>query len=381
MRFRATRRGAADVASQGEEVSVGSYRVGVVGLTGIATAPSSSAPPVFGGVHPHAHVACYANHPHTDVVAICDLVPALFATFDRLWGDRWPNVARYTDYREMLARERLDLLSVVTPDHRHAEVVLAAVPAGVKGIYCEKPMATTLADADRMIAVTEHAGVAMVVNHTRRWYATYQYARDLIRAGHLGRVTHIHATCGGPRAMLFRNGTHLIDAVTFLAESEPIWVTGFLDAGQEHYGPVYAGDGGRDPARDPGGSAVIRYENGVIAFVFCSKPISKDTFLWEVIVYCEGGSLQITEPGGVEVMTMAGGGISGRPRCQVEVPQYRWTDGTAAIEELVASIEGRATETQSSPREARKTLAILLAILQSQHRGNVPIVAPFADAS
>jgi hypothetical protein len=98
-----------------------------------------------------------------------------------------------------------------------------------------------------------------------------------------------------------------------------------------------------------------------------------------VIVYCEGGSIQITEPGGVEVMTMATGGIAGRPRCQIEVPQYRWTDGTAAIEELVATIEGRTTNNQSSGREARKTLAILLAILQSQHRGNVPVTAPFSD--
>jgi predicted dehydrogenase len=360
---------------------VTSYRVGVVGLTGITTAPAPSEPSFFGGVHPHSHVACYANHPRTEVVAVCELVPALFDDFDRQWGSRWPNVARYTDYREMLTKERLDLLSVATPDHRHAEVVFAAVPAGVKGIYCEKPMATTLADADRMIALTEEHGVAMVINHTRRWYATYQYARDIIRAGHLGRVTHIHANCGGPRAMLFRNGTHLIDAVTFFAESEPVWVVGHLDAGHENYGPRYAGEGGRDPALDPGGSTLIRYENGVIASVFCSKPIYNQTFLWEVIVYCEGGSVQITEPGGVEVMTMATDGIGGRPRRQIEVPQYHWSDGTAAIVELIDTIEGRATDTQSSPREARKSLAILLAILQSQHQGNVPVLAPFADAS
>jgi predicted dehydrogenase len=348
-------------------------------LTGIATAPAPAEPWFFGGVHPHSHAACYANHPQTEVVAVCELVPQLFDDFDRQWGSRWPNVARYTDYREMLAKEQLDLLSVVTPDHRHAEVVFAAVPAGVKGIYCEKPMATTLADADRMIALTEEHGVAMVVNHTRRWYATYQYARELIRAGHLGRVTHIHAVCGGPRAMLFRNGTHLIDAATMLAEADPVWVCAHLDAGHEQYGPVYAGQGGRDPAFDPGGSALIRYDNGVIASIFCSKPIYRETFDWEVVVYCEGGSIQIAEPGGVEVVTMATDGIGGRPRRQIDVPLYRWTDGTAAIDELIALVEGRATDSQSSPREARKILAVLLAMLQSQYRGNAPVVAPFVD--
>jgi predicted dehydrogenase len=179
--------------------------------------------------------------------------------------------------------------------------------------------------------------------------------------------------------MLFRNGTHLIDAATMLAESDPVWVCAHLDAGHEHYGPVYAGQGGRDPAFDPGGSALIRYANGVIASIFCSKPIFAESFDWEVVVYCEGGSIQITEPGGVEVTTMATDGIGGRSRRPIDVPLYRWTDGTAAIDELIALVEGRATDSQSSPREARTILSVLLAILQSQHRGNLPIVAPFAD--
>src|SRR5215212_1780358 len=101
---------------------VTSYRVGVVGLTGIATAPSPTEPSFFRGVHPHSHVACYANHPQTEVVAVCDLVPSLFDNFDQQWGHVGPNVARYTDYREMLEREKLDLISIATPDHRHAEV-------------------------------------------------------------------------------------------------------------------------------------------------------------------------------------------------------------------------------------------------------------------
>jgi predicted dehydrogenase len=356
------------------------YRVGVVGLSGIATAPAPAGPRFFAGVHPHSHVACYANHPQTEVVAVCDLVPELIERFSQEWGDRWPKVGRYTDYREMLANERLDLISVATPDHVHAEVVFAAIDAGVKGIYNEKPMATTLADADRMIALAEEHGVAMVVNHTRRWYGTYQRVKEIIDSGELGRVSHIYAVCGGPRAMLFRNGTHLIDAAIMFADSEPVWVVSHLDPGHETYGPFYAGEGGRDPALDPGGSALIRFENGIIASVFCSKSIYSETFVWEVVVYCEGGSIQITEPGGIDVMTMAGNGLSGRSRMPVETPLYRWTDGTAAVDELIGLIEGRISDSQSSPREGRKSLGVLFAMLQSQDRGNIPVVAPFTDA-
>jgi predicted dehydrogenase len=162
-------------------------------------------------------------------------------------------------------------------------------------------------------------------------------------------------------------------------------VVAHLDPGHEQYGPVYAGEGGRDPALDPGGRALIRYENGVVASVFVSKLINADTTEWTVEVFCERGSVKVTEPGGVDVTTIATDPIGGRLVRPLDVPQYRRTDGSAAIAELLDLIERRAsgdaaTEGQSSPREARKTLAILLAILQSQHQGNVPIVAPFADA-
>ena len=355
------------------------YRVGVIGLSGIATAPAPAGPSFFAGVHPHSHVASYANHPRTDVVAVCDLFPELIDRFENQWGDRWPNVGRYTDYREMLEKEQLDIISVVTPDHVHAEVVLAAIPTGIKGIYCEKPMATTLADADQIIAMADTDGVAMVINHTRRWFATYQQVKAILDSGQLGRVSHIHVVCGGPRAMLFRNGTHLIDAAIMFADSEPVWVVGQLDPGHEHYGPYYAGEGGRDPALDPGGSSLIRFANGVIASVFCSKSIYNQTFAWEAIVYCEGGSIQITEPGGIELITMIEDGVGGRSRIPVETPHYHWTDGTAAIDDLISQIEGRTSESQSSPREGRKSLAVLFAMLQSQDQGNIPVVAPFSD--
>lgn len=357
-----------------------SYRVGVVGLSGIAASPAPEGPAIFRSIHPHSHVACYANHPRTEVVAICDLMPALFDEFDRNWGDHWPNVARYSDYQEMLARERLDIISVVTPDHRHAQIVIDAVSAGVKGIFCEKPIATTLAEADRMIEATKTHGVPMIVNLTRRWYGTYHHARELIRIGHLGRVSHIHAVGGGPRSMLFRNGSHLIDAVNIFAESEPNWVAGYLDPEHERYGPHYAGAGGRDPALDPGASVLVHFENGVIASIFYSKAIERDAFLWEITVYGEKGYLRISEPGGIEVNTLAADDLGGRTLRTIEPPLYHWTDGTAAIEDLISIMESRSSVSQSPPEEARKSLAIALAILQSQHDGNRPVSAPFADA-
>src|SRR5262245_8695171 len=110
---------------------VKTYRAGIVGLTGITTEPAPSEPTFLGGQQPHSHAASYAAVPGVDVVAICELKSELFDRFDRSWKHRWPNVARYGDYRQMLERERLDLISVATPDHRHADIVVDAANAGV----------------------------------------------------------------------------------------------------------------------------------------------------------------------------------------------------------------------------------------------------------
>lgn len=350
------------------------YRVGIVGLTGIAASPAVEGPlPLFGSVAPHSHAPSYARVPETRVVAVCDLVPKLLDDFRSRWESTWPGIATYTDYREMLAKERLDILSVVTPDHRHADIAIDAVAAGVRGVFCEKPIATTLADADRLIAAVEKAGVAMIVNHSRRWWPDYHYLRQIIRGGELGHLSRMVAHMGYGRAMVFRNGTHLVDALNFFAESDPQWVVAELDPEHAAYGPVYAGDGGRDPATDPGATAMIRYRNGVIAFM----SITKTTAIgWEMQLLCEKGSLLIA-PGRIEMEKNVG-----QPpellRKYIGVPRYECSGGVAAVRELIGLIENGG-QGQSPPREARKALEIILGILQSQHLGHARVDFPLSE--
>jgi predicted dehydrogenase len=350
------------------------WRVGIVGLTGIAAAPAPAGPSdVFAGQMPHSHAAGYAASPCTQVVAVCDLVPNLREGFCAQWAPTWGEIAAYADYQDMLARERLDILSVVTSDHRHADIVLDAVQCGVRGIFCEKPIATSLADADRMIEAVERAGVPMIVNHTRRWLPEVHHARQIIRSGEIGAMSCVVACLGGPRAMLFRNGTHLIDMINFFAESDPRWVLAELDPGFEDYGSAYAGDGGRDPVTDPGATAYVHYDNGVVAL--CS--LSKGTAVrFELDLLCERGRIRLT-PGVIEIETVAAGSAPAVRR--LICPPYVRCDTAAAIAELVGLIENGG-EGQCSPREARKALEIILAVLRSQEWGNVRVDLPLEDA-
>jgi UDP-N-acetyl-2-amino-2-deoxyglucuronate dehydrogenase len=113
----------------------------------------------------------------------------------------------------MLDRERLDLVSVATPDDHHAAPVTDAIARGVKGILCEKPLATTLADADRIVDAVERSGTPTVIDHTRCCEPHYVEARQRLREGYVGDLARIVAYTGGKRAMLFRNTTHQLAAV------------------------------------------------------------------------------------------------------------------------------------------------------------------------
>lgn len=349
------------------------YRAAVIGLTGIAAALAPAAPdPVLGTVAPHSHVAGYASVTETTVVAVCDLVPALLEEFQQQWGHAFPEAKGYTDYRAMLAEQAVDILSVVTSDHRHTQIVVDAVEAGVQGIFCEKPIATTLADADRMIAACRARNVPILINHTRRWYPEFLEARRLARSGEIGSLRRIVATLGGDRAMLFRNGTHLVDAVCFFAESDPRWLVGELDDDDAGYGPRYAGDGGRDPATDPGTSAYIHFENGVRAFINASKGTSK-TF--EIDLIGTKGRVRV----GADVAEWSQRLPDGRLATgRLTVPQTTLSDADAAIKELIGLVE-HGGQPSSSGEDGRRTLSILLGILQSSAGRGMRIDFPVGD--
>jgi len=349
------------------------YRAAIVGLTGIAASPPSPAPdPLLGTVVPHSHAGGYALVPATEVVAVCDLVPELLDNFQKQWGDTFPHVQGYTDYHKMLAEQEIDLLSVVTSDHRHTQIVIDAVEAGVKGVYCEKPIATTLADADHIIAACRERNVPILINHTRRWFPDFITARQLVRSGAIGSLRRIVATLGGERAMLFRNGTHLVDTVCFFAESDPLWLVAELDDEHREYGPRYAGDGGRDPGTDPGASAFIHFENGVRAFINASKGTAKN---FEIDLLGTDGRIRV----GADVAELSRtfpDGQTGTSR--LEVPSTTRSDAAAAIQELIGLIEHGGTPS-SSGEDGRRTLSILLGILQSNADHGARIDFPLTD--
>ena len=164
----------------------------------------------------------------------------------------------YSDWREMLDKEEFDIVSVATYSPAHAAITVACAERGVRAIYCEKPIATCLPDAERMLAACENAGSLLVINHNRRFDSNYRRLRDLIADGGLGEITSVNLQW--PSGRLGNVGTHNFDAVLMLTGSQIEAVSGTLDlAGKpDCRGPEF---------QDPGGWGIMRLTNGAMVTV------------------------------------------------------------------------------------------------------------------
>ena len=119
-----------------------------------------------------------------------------------------------------------------------------------------------------MIAAADRTGVQTVDSITPRRFDPYIPAGALAdRAGDHphGEIRSVLGNLSGERAMLFRNGTHLLDTIGYLLGDEPAWTMALLDDSDTGYGTVYTGDGGRYLTFDSGATAIIGYRNGVRA--------------------------------------------------------------------------------------------------------------------
>jgi predicted dehydrogenase len=98
-----------------------------------------------------------------------------------------------TDWREVVAREDIDIVDVCTPGDSHAEIAIAAAKAG-KAVLCEKPLANDAREAKRMLAAVKKAGVVNMICHNYRRAPSAMLARELVASGKLGRIHHYRGT-------------------------------------------------------------------------------------------------------------------------------------------------------------------------------------------
>ncbi|MFS0866653.1 Gfo/Idh/MocA family protein [Microbacterium sp. 179-B 1A2 NHS] len=110
-------------------------------------------------------------------------------------ADKWGWEESATDWRDVLTRDDIDVVDIVTPGDTHAEIALAALAAG-KHVLCEKPLANTVAEAEAMADAAARAadrGIRSMVGFTYRRVPAAAFARDLVAAGRLGVIRQVRA--------------------------------------------------------------------------------------------------------------------------------------------------------------------------------------------
>lgn len=137
----------------------------------------------------HSHARGFLAIPGVELTAACDIVPGKAAEFAKEFAI--PHA--YEDFDTLLAREDVDAVSVVTVDAAHAATSIKALERG-KHVLCEKPLATSYADAQRMAAAARAAGKINMVNFSYRNASAIQKAHQLAAQGALGRIMHVEAS-------------------------------------------------------------------------------------------------------------------------------------------------------------------------------------------
>ena len=323
------------------------YRAGIIGLGYIGGADQVSGDAIgqqvidLDGTHLHA----LARNDRVELVAGSSRDEGRRIRFTESTGIQ----PTYADWREMIEKEKLDIVSVATYAPFHAEITVACAEQGTRAIYCEKPTATTLPDAERMVQACDDADAILVINHNRRFMHSHRRLRALIADGAIGELTSCTLQWGAGR--LGNVATHQFDALRMLTGREVEAVSGTLDsAGKpDCRGPQF---------NDPGGWGVLRLEGGLMCTVdagdYSVAPFSNVINGTEGRVVIDGEGIRL-EPweGGTEQWPMRNEECSSMD---------------VAVSEIVKSLDDD-TPFSTPPAEAVRTFEAIVGF-HASHRRN-----------
>ncbi|GAB6043461.1 Gfo/Idh/MocA family protein [Endothiovibrio diazotrophicus] len=334
-------------------------RVGIIGLGRVAW--ELELDPLRG--KPCSHIGAWQSLPETQLVAGCDDEEERRSAF----AEHYPGIRLYTDYQEMLERERIDLLSVCAYATERCEMVQAAAGAGVRGIWCEKAMAASLKEADAMAAALNAHDTALIVSFMRRWEPRYDKVRQLLEGGAIGALESINVHFSGN---MLHTGTHAFDVLHDWC-GEVATVQAWLDSDDAHNGQSGYRFGSREMVEDFGGLALLRFRNGIDAVIHGH---SKGYFRFEFELLGSYGMIRIGNSQSELWTTAESQRYSDFAELEptpfpTPAPRNPWA---AAAADLV-----NATLHRKRPRcgvdEGRHALAVALAMHHSHHHGNRPV--------
>lgn len=340
------------------------YRAGVIGCGRIGSKLEDD--PLR--AHPCTHAGAYAYLANVKLVAGVSHTEKSARQFSQKWGTK----TIYTDYREMLDTERLDLVSITTYPQLHPQMVVEAAKREAKGILCEKPLALSLGEASEMIEACKKSGTVLMTVHNRRWNSLYIKARELVRSGEIGDLVSVVGICQGckPRkdwqsqyeGPLLHDATHLFDILRFFC-GDAEWVIGDVERKSKEYDV-------EDLAY-----AYIYFKNGVTATTLVNERTSYMRF--EIELQGSRGKIVLGNDARMWKFSSSKYATGFKELTEVEFPTPKRQNNVyvTAIRELIKSIETGRTNS-STGEDGKAALELIMAIYESKRRSNLKVGLP-----
>jgi predicted dehydrogenase len=266
-----------------------STRVGIIGTGGIAR---------------HQHIPSYRNSPGYEIVAACDVNPDSVKAVTK----DFCIPEAYSDYREMLGHAKLDLVSICTSNDMHYAIAMAAIDKGLD-VYCEKPLALTVAQAREMTEAARAKGICTGVNFSHRRTPAARLAKEILDTGALGDIYYVSAVyaVGGTdypkKTGSWRNqiekagygglgdmGAHIIDMMRWWLQAEVTDVTGQLTIFVPKRNSVYDGKPMQVTSEDQG-MILVKWSNGAQGYFCGSYSFTGRGYDQRVEIYGSDGGL------------------------------------------------------------------------------------------
>ena len=344
------------------------YRVGIIGCGRAGT----------------GRARAFDLHPLCEVVAIADTDPENLAL-----GCRHFNVPGYNTFDEMFKHEQIDIAMPVLPVRPNADAVVASAEAGVKAIFCEKPLTASLEDADRMVEACRSRGIHFAAGLVISSHPDYQKAYELVAAGEIGEIQRIDLYSPNNQG-----GCHGLNLVRKFAGKAPVdWVVGWVDSDpfSDHEEPY-------DEAKTGFGKigGYIRFTNGVE----CFSNYKEIGWKGIEIIGSKGVIYNWNNTGlGLHLLKVENGDTLRGPAEFREVKglfeEYKvadrgyddegWLDpGTPMIgivQAIVDSLETGIPLKITTGDDLRHALEIAIGLRESHRRGRTPVKFPIEDRS
>ena len=347
--------------------------VGVIGHTGQ-------------GNYGHGEDTVWLKIPQTKIIAVADADPKGLADAAKRLG----GVEAYADYKVMLAKAKPDIAAICPRHiHEHRDMVIAAIEAGVKGIYIEKPFVRTLAEADEVVKLCAEKGVRVAIAHRNRYHPVVDVVKQLVASGEIGELKEVRVRDkqdqrGGGLDLWVLGGHGFNLATLFTGPAVSCEATLLVEGRLATKADIRPGDEG--VGLIVGDEVHARYETkSGIPLYFDSKKGSwtKGTPFGARLIGTKGViSLQIDEEplailesdGQKTPITTAGIG-------QAEpIKDIKLVNGGhhGAIRDLLAAIADK-REPLCGPEAGRETVELTLAVFASFAAGGKKVTLPLAD--